>query len=279
MPGLLFARPLAAHVAALANAHRATDTAPTAGRQGGTGSTGANAPDEHAPMSSMLRFDNVSKQYRGGHVALSDVSFEVQRGEMLFVTGHSGAGKSTLLKLIHLGERPSRGAVLFGERNLLKVRGRRVPLHRRDVGVVFQDHRLLADRTVFENVALPLILRGMRRGEIAKRVRSVLDRLGLGGRERALPTQLSAGEQQRVGIARALVGEPQLLVADEPTGNLDPALSAEIMTLFAALPERGTSVLIASHDLGLVRRLKKRVLVLDQGRLADDIAPEDLADA
>jgi cell division transport system ATP-binding protein len=230
-------------------------------------------------MSSMLRFDNVSKQYRGGHVALSDVSFEVQRGEMLFVTGHSGAGKSTLLKLIHLGERPSRGAVLFGERNLLKVRGRRVPLHRRDVGVVFQDHRLLADRTVFENVALPLILRGMRRGEIAKRVRSVLDRLGLGGRERALPTQLSAGEQQRVGIARALVGEPQLLVADEPTGNLDPALSAEIMTLFAALPERGTSVLIASHDLGLVRRLKKRVLVLDQGRLADDIAPEDLADA
>jgi cell division transport system ATP-binding protein len=230
-------------------------------------------------MSSMLRFDNVSKQYRGGHVALSDVSFEVQRGEMLFVTGHSGAGKSTLLKLIHLGERPSRGAVLFGERNLLKVRGRRVPLHRRDVGVVFQDHRLLADRTVFENVALPLILRGMRRGEIAKRVRSVLDRLGLGARERALPTQLSAGEQQRVGIARALVGEPQLLVADEPTGNLDPALSAEIMTLFAALPERGTSVLIASHDLGLVRRLKKRVLVLDQGRLADDIAPEDLADA
>ena len=230
-------------------------------------------------MTSLLRFDNVSKQYRGGHVALSDVSFEVQRGEMLFVTGHSGAGKSTLLKLIHLGERPSRGAVLFGERNLLKVRGRRVPLHRRDVGVVFQDHRLLADRTVFENVALPLILRGMRRGEIAKRVRSVLDRLGLGARERALPTQLSAGEQQRVGIARALVGEPQLLVADEPTGNLDPALSAEIMTLFASLPERGTSVLVASHDLGLVRRLKKRVLVLDQGRLADDIAPQDLADA
>ena len=145
--------------------------------------------------------------------------------------------------------------------------------------MVFQDHRLLADRTVFENVALPLILRGMRRGEIAKRVRSVLERLGLGARERALPTQLSAGEQQRVGIARALVGEPSLLVADEPTGNLDPALSAEIMTLFAALPERGTSVLIASHDLGLVRRLKKRVLVLDQGRLADDIAPEDLADA
>ena len=228
---------------------------------------------------SVLRFDNVSKQYRGGHVALADVSFAVEPGEMLFVTGHSGAGKSTLLKLIHLGERPSRGAVLFGERNLLKVRGRRVPLHRRQVGVVFQDHRLLADRSVFDNVALPLILRGVRRGEIAKRVRSILERLGLDARARALPTQLSAGEQQRVGIARALVGEPDLLVADEPTGNLDPTLSAEIMTLFASLPERGTSVLVASHDLGLVKRMKKRVLVLDHGQLADDIAPEDLADA
>jgi cell division transport system ATP-binding protein len=228
---------------------------------------------------SILRFDNVSKQYAGGHVALSDVSFEVQPGEMLFVTGHSGAGKSTLLKLIHLAERPSRGAVLFGERNLLKVRGRRVPLHRRDVGVVYQDHRLLTDRSVFENVALPLILRGMRRGEIGKRVRSVLDKLGLAARERALPTQLSAGEQQRVGIARAIVAEPRLLLADEPTGNLDPSLSAEIMTLFAALPERGTSVLVASHDLGLVKRMKKRVLVLEQGQLADDISPEDLADA
>src|SRR5690349_20449278 len=205
-------------------------------------------------MSAVLRFDNVSKQYPGGHAALVDVSFEIQPGEMLFVTGHSGAGKSTLLKLIHLAERPSRGAVLFGDRNLLKVRGRRVPLHRREVGVVFQDHRLLADRSVHENVALPLILRGMKRGEVGKRVRSILDRLGLGARERALPTQLSAGEQQRVGIARALeareralptqlsageqqrvgiaralVGEPRLLVADEPTGNLDPALSAEIM--------------------------------------------------
>ena len=227
---------------------------------------------------SVLRFDNVSKQYPGGHVALNEVSFEVAQGEMLFLTGHSGAGKSTLLKLIHLAERPTRGTVLFGERNLLKVRGGRVPLHRREVGVVFQDHRLLTDRSVFENVALPLILRGMKRAEIGKRVRSVLDRLGLGARERALPTQLSAGEQQRVGIARAVVGEPRLLVADEPTGNLDPTLSAEIMALFSALPERGTSVLVASHDLGLVKRMKKRVLVLDHGRLADDIAPEDLAD-
>ncbi|VXC10548.1 transporter subunit: ATP-binding component of ABC superfamily [Luteimonas sp. 9C] len=231
------------------------------------------------PRMSVLRFDNVSKQYPGGHVALSDVSFDVAAGEMLFVTGHSGAGKSTLLKLIHLAERPSRGAVVFGERNLLKVRGRRVALHRRDIGVVFQDHRLLPDRSVFDNIALPLILRGMRRPEIGKRVRSVLERLALGARERALPTQLSAGEQQRIGIARAIVGEPMLLVADEPTGNLDPTLSAEIMALFAELPERGTSVLIASHDLGLVKRMKKRTLVLDHGTLADDISPEDLADA
>ena len=227
----------------------------------------------------VLRFDNVSKQYPGGHVALAEVSFEVQPGEMLFVTGHSGAGKSTLLKLIHLAERPSRGAVLFADRNLQKVRGGKVPLHRREVGVVFQDHRLLADRSVFDNIALPLILRGMKRGEIAKRVRSVLERLGLGSRERALPPQLSAGEQQRVGIARAVVAEPRLLVADEPTGNLDPTLSAEIMALFASLPERGTSVLVASHDLGLVKRMKRRVLVLDHGQLVDDIAPEELADA
>ncbi len=227
---------------------------------------------------SVLRFDNVSKQYPGGRVALSEVTFQIDTGEMLFVTGHSGAGKSTLLKLIHLTERPSRGAVLFGERNLLKVRGRRVAMHRRDVGVVYQDHRLLTDRSVFDNIALPLILRGMKRGEIGKRVRSVLERLGLGDRERALPTQLSAGEQQRVGIARALVGEPRLLVADEPTGNLDPTLSAEIMALFASLPERGTSVMIASHDLSLVKRMKKRVLVLDHGQLVDDISPEDLAD-
>ncbi len=227
----------------------------------------------------VLRFDSVSKQYPGGRTALAEVSFEVDSGEMLFVTGHSGAGKSTLLKLIHLSERPSRGAVLFAERNLLKVRGRRVALHRREVGVVFQDHRLLTDRSVYENIALPLILRGMQRAEIGKRVRSVVERLGLAERARALPTQLSAGEQQRVGIARAVVSEPRLLVADEPTGNLDPTLSAEIMALFASLPEQGTSVLVASHDLDLVKRMRRRVLVLDQGRLADDIAPEDLVDA
>ncbi|MBP6749246.1 MAG: cell division ATP-binding protein FtsE [Xanthomonadaceae bacterium] len=226
----------------------------------------------------LLRFDNVSKQYPGGQAALTEVSFSVARGEMLFVTGHSGAGKSTLLKLIQLAERPNRGAVLLNERNLRNVDGRGVAMHRREIGVVYQDHRLLTDRSVSENVALPLILRGVRRDEIRKRVRGMLDRLGIGTRGDALPGQLSAGEQQRVGIARALVGEPALLVADEPTGNLDPTLSAEIMTLFAALPERGTSVLVASHDLALVKRMKKRVLVLDHGKLLDDIRPEELAD-
>ncbi len=227
---------------------------------------------------SVLRFENVSKQYPGGHQALVDVSFGVDEGEMLFVTGHSGAGKSTLLKLIHLSERPSRGAVLLGERNLQRVRGGKIALHRRQVGVVYQDHRLLTDRTVGENVALPLILRGTRRAEIGKRVRSVLERMGLGHREKALPTQLSAGEQQRVGIARAIIAEPPLLVADEPTGNLDPTLAAEIMALFAGLPERGTSVLVVSHDLALLRHMRKRVLVLDHGRLVDDISPQDLAE-
>jgi cell division transport system ATP-binding protein len=144
--------------------------------------------------------------------------------------------------------------------------------------VVYQDHRLLADRSVADNVGLPLVLRGMRRGDIAKRVRSVLEKVGLGARANALPAQLSAGEQQRVGIARAIIGEPKLLVADEPTGNLDPTLSAEILALFASLPERGTSVLVASHDLGLLKRMKKRVLVLNQGRLVDDISPQELAE-
>jgi cell division transport system ATP-binding protein len=225
----------------------------------------------------LLRFDNVTKTYPGNPPALSEVSFSVEAGEMLFVTGHSGAGKSTLLRLVHLSERPSRGTVLVNERNLAKVRGRKVPLHRRQVGVVFQDHRLLMDRSVHDNVALPLLIAGLPGSEVGKRVRAVLDRVGLGGRERALPAQLSTGEQQRVGIARAIVAQPQLLVADEPTGNLDPQLAAEIMQLFAELPASGTTVLVASHDLMLVKRMRKRVLVLDHGRLVDDISPEDLA--
>lgn len=226
---------------------------------------------------SLLRFDSVGKTYPGGHAALADVGFSVEAGEMLFITGHSGAGKSTLLRLIHLSERPTRGTVLVADRNLAKVRGRQVALHRRQVGVVHQDHRLLLERSVFDNVALPLLIAGMPSAEIGKRVRVVLDKVGLGARDRARPGELSTGEQQRVGIARALVAQPSILLADEPTGNLDPTLAAEIMQLFDALQAQGTAVLIASHDLSLVKRLRKRVLVLDHGRLMDDISPEDLA--
>ena len=214
---------------------------------------------------SQLRFDHVSKRYPGGHEALSDVSFSVDEGEMLFVTGHSGAGKSTLLRLIHLSERPTRGTVFFGDRNLALVKRRGLPAHRRRVGVVFQDHRLLMDRSLFENVALPLVIAGVPRAEVAKRVRVVLEKVGLAERERALPMAF--------GIARAVVARPDVLVADEPTGNLDPQLAAEIMELFASLPAQGTSVLIASHDLHQVRRLRKRVLVLDHGKLIDDYRP------
>jgi cell division transport system ATP-binding protein len=225
----------------------------------------------------LLRFDRVGKRYPGGREALDDLSFDLEAGEMLFVTGHSGAGKSTLLRLCHLGERASRGAVLLEERNLAKVRGAGVALHRRRVAAVFQDHRLLLDRSLAENVALPLLVQGVPRAEIGARVRVALERVGLGDRLQARPLELSAGEQQRVGIARAIIGQPLLLVADEPTGNLDPQLAAEVMQLFASLPAQGTSVIVASHDLALVKRMRQRVLVLDHGRLVDDIRPEDLA--
>jgi cell division transport system ATP-binding protein len=225
----------------------------------------------------LLRFDAVSKRYASGHEALSGVSFAVSAGEMLFVTGHSGAGKSTLLRLIHLAEQPSRGTVLMEDRNIAKLRGRKIALQRRRVGVVFQDHRLLLDRSVYENVAMPLAIAGVPRAEIGPRVRRVLEKVGLGERERAKPRELSTGEQQRVGIARAVVAQPPLLIADEPTGNLDPTLAVDIMELFASLPALGTTVLIASHDLMLVKRMRKRVLVLDHGKLLDDIPATELA--
>jgi len=228
---------------------------------------------------SALQFDNVSKHYPGGPLALSEVSFKVSSGEMLFVTGPSGAGKSTLLKLIYLAERPSGGTVLLEGRNLGELRGEDVAAHRRGIGVVFQDHRLLGDRSAFDNIALPLVLRGLSRAEIAPRVQHMLEQLRLTERAAAPVRQLSAGEQQRVGIARALIGEPPLLVADEPIGNLDPELSDEVMVLFLALSARGATVIVASHDLSVVKRMRRRVLILERGHLLDDIAPEDLVDA
>jgi cell division transport system ATP-binding protein len=225
----------------------------------------------------LLRFDRVSKRFPGGQTALNDISFDVDAGEMIFITGHSGAGKSTLLKLIHLSDRASQGAVLVDGKNLSQIRRSALPAARRRVGVVFQEHRLLMDRTVYDNVALPLIIAGTARAEIGKRVRTMLEKVGLAARERSLPIALSSGEQQRVGIARAVVAQPTILIADEPTGNLDPQLAAEVMQLFATLPAQGTAVLVASHDLHLVRRLQKRVLVLDHGRLIDDFRPDAAA--
>ena len=228
-------------------------------------------------MSELLRFEAVGKRYPGGAAALDGIDFALAAGEMAFLTGHSGAGKSTLLRLIHLAERPTEGRVLFAGRHLGQVRGKAIADHRRRVGVVFQDHRLLHDRGVGDNVALPLLIAGLPRAEIDRRVAEVLERLGLGGRQRDLPIQLSTGEQQRVGIARAIVARPALLLADEPTGNLDPQLAEEVMTLFSTLPERGTAVLVASHDLHLVKRMRRRVLVLDHGHLIDDIPGTEVA--
>jgi len=225
----------------------------------------------------VIRFDLVSKRYASGHEALGELSFEIAAGEMAFVTGHSGAGKSTLLKLIALIERPSRGQVTVNGINLSQVSRRGIAALRRGIGMVFQDHRLLLDRDVFDNVALPLVIAGTARDETGKRVRAALDKVGLLAREHALPLSLSAGEQQRVGIARALVSKPPVLIADEPTGNLDPQLSAEIMALFGEFQQVGTTVLVASHDLPLIKRLGKRVLVLDHGRLIDDYRPAAFA--
>ena len=222
-----------------------------------------------------IRFEGVGKSYAEGREALGEVSFEVEAGEMMFVTGHSGAGKSTLLRLLALIERPSEGRIEAFGQDLSKVRRRQLPAYRRRLGLVFQDHRLLVDRNAFENIALPMVLDGFGADEIAPRVARALDQVGLGGRERALPSELSTGEQQRLGIARALVAKPQLLLADEPTGNLDPKLATEIMALFVSLKEQGTTVIIASHDLPLIQRMRKRTLVLDRGRMIDDFRPEE----
>src|SRR5436190_15172240 len=199
----------------------------------------------------MIRFDSVSKRYANGHEALASVSFELERGEMVFVTGHSGAGQRSLLKLVALLERPSRGAVLVEGRNLGQLKARHIPAHRRRIGLVYQDHRLLMDRSCADNVALPLLVSGIARRDADKRVRAALDQVGLADKERLQPVELSGGEQQRIGIARAIVARPPLLLADEPTGNLDPALAQEIMGLFALLQQTGVTVLVASHDLHL----------------------------
>lgn len=218
----------------------------------------------------MIQLSQVSKQYKNGHEALKKVSFNIDEGEMAFILGHSGAGKSTLFKLITRMEKPTSGQIIVHNHNLSKVRSSKIPHLRREIGVIFQDHKLLYDRTVFDNVALPLIVIGMSNSEINKRVRAALGKVGLSGHEKSYPITLSGGEQQRVGIARAVINRPSILLADEPTGNLDEALSDEIIDIFADFNQVGVTVLIATHDLHQVNRLNKRTIQLANGEITDD---------
>ena len=218
----------------------------------------------------MIEFHNVTKRYEGGYEALNNVSLRLDEGQMAFITGHSGAGKSTLLKIIALIEKPTRGQALLNRINLNTVSRHRIPYIRRNIGIIFQDHQLLFDRPVFDNVALPLHIQGYRPQEIAKRTRAALDKVGLLHKEKSMPITLSGGEQQRVGIARAVVHKPMLLLADEPTGNLDPVLSREIMQIFADFNQVGVTVLVASHDLGLIDELRMPRLTLNRGRLIEN---------
>lgn len=218
----------------------------------------------------MIRFENVGKRYPAGKEALSGVSFRLEKGEMAFLTGASGAGKSTLLKLVALIERPTRGTVLVGNQNTSRISRRNIAYFRRRIGIVFQDHKLLNDRTVFDNVALPLLIASLRRRELERRVRAALDQVGLLEYEKQFPLSLSTGEQQRVGIARAVASRPDLVIADEPTGNLDPELSLDIMRLFERFNEVGVTLLIATHDLELIDKLQHRRLRLDQGKVVEE---------
>src|SRR5271154_6213599 len=217
----------------------------------------------------MIRFDQVHKRYPNGREALAGVSFQIENGEMAFLTGHSGAGKSSILKLIALIERPTRGQVFINKQNTSGIKPRGIPQFRRQIGVVFQDHKLLHDRPVADNVALPLIIAGVPRREIDKRVRASLDQVGLLGKEKSRPLELSTGEQQRVGIARSIVAKPALLIADEPTGNLDPELALEIMKLFKRFNEVGVTVVIATHDVHLIEQVGARRISFREGRVAD----------
>ncbi len=221
----------------------------------------------------MIDFRQVTKHYGSDHTALRQVNFVLKRGELAFLTGHSGAGKSTLLKLLMVMERPSVGEVWVGGQLLNSLPRRQIPYIRRHIGVVFQNHQLLFDRSVFDNVAMPLQVTGAAPADIGRRVRAALDKVGLLKKEKMNPLQLSGGEQQRVGIARAVVNKPPVLLADEPTGNLDPELSAGIMNLFAQFSQVGVTVLIASHDIALINDMDRRTLRLDHGRLVGDGRP------
>jgi len=218
----------------------------------------------------MIHFNNVSKTYPGGFLALKNVSFELASGEMAFLTGHSGAGKSTLLKLMSLMEKPTSGKIQINGSEISNIKYKDIPYARRKIGMIFQNHNLLMDRTIFDNVALPLVIEGYSHKEIRKRVEVALEKVHLTDKLRCFPNMLSGGEQQRVGIARALVNKPPILLADEPTGNLDPKLSLDIIRLFEEFNDFGVTVLIATHDLGLIARMKYRTLTLKQGSMITD---------
>ncbi|HET9701811.1 MAG TPA: cell division ATP-binding protein FtsE [Burkholderiales bacterium] len=216
----------------------------------------------------MISFSQVTKRYPGGHEALKGVAFAVDAGEMVFITGHSGAGKSTLLKLVAAIERPTSGSVIVHGQNVGAMKASAIPYLRRNLGMVFQDQKLLFDRSVLENVLLPLQVTGYERRDAAKRARAALDKVGLLGRERARPITLAGGEQQRLCIARAIVARPSILLADEPTASLDAANAGEIMDIFRAFHQVGVTVLISTHDQAMIERLKPRVMRLEHGALA-----------
>lgn len=223
----------------------------------------------------MIEFERVTKRYPGGFEALKDVSFTIPRGEMVFLTGRSGAGKSTLLKLIMMMERPTSGRIIVNGHKFEKFPQRKIPYLRREIGVVFQNHQLLFDRSVYDNVALPLMILGYQPNEIGRRVRAALDKVGLLGKEKMNPQTLSGGEQQRVGIARAVVHKPPILLADEPTGNLDPELARDVMHLFEQFNQVGVTVMVASHDLSLIARMSHRTMMLRDGDLVGGISGRD----
>jgi len=226
----------------------------------------------------LINIEDVTKRYPGGHDALKGLSLSVDKGEMVFVTGHSGAGKSTLLRLIALIDRPTSGQVIVDGQNTRQVTPRRIPAYRRQIGMVFQDHKLLYDRPVSDNVALPLIIAGVSHREAARKVRAALDQVSLLSKEKHLPETLSSGEQQRVGIARAIVSRPKLLIADEPTGNLDPDLSLEVMRIFRRFNEVGVTLLIASHDIALIDQLGCRRIPLENGTLQIESEEDPVAE-
>ena len=215
----------------------------------------------------MINFDNVTKRYPGNHEALTNVSFKVNQGEIVYVTGHSGAGKSTLLKLMAAIERPTTGTVLINNQNVSKVKAATLPYIRRQFGMVFQDHKLLYDRNCYQNVALPLMINGITGSDAAKRIRAALDKVGLLNREKSMPISLSGGEQQRLAIARAVVCRPSILIADEPTGNLDRNYAEDIIALFKAFQQVGVTVIIATHDALGNANYANKVLHLNQGQL------------